>query len=106
MRNDGDAELVENAVKRCLDAVEDGWDEDDFRYVETEIRKTASSLREKMGWPDETDTEEMIISLRSRYGASQRALDNAKEYVVSVGRGWIRRLESGGDKRNGTGGLR
>ncbi len=87
--------IIREAIKRCTRAVEDGWEDDDFASIASEVKKTFRALYEKLGWPDDGRISEAIGALKARYNASRRGLESAQEFLRTIEKEWTGKAGSG-----------
>ena len=88
-------EITEDAVLRCRQVLEDGWEDENYRYIESSISKILYSLQEKVGIPSGLEIEKVMRAIKEKYGPGQMHLESAIGYLMHMEREWVEKLRSG-----------
>lgn len=88
-------DMVKEAINLCRQVIEDGWEDEQFKYVETNIKKILFSLEQKLGWPDTSEIEKRLRGLKDKFGPGQMHLETAIGYMVNAEREWLAHLGLG-----------
>lgn len=91
-------EMVKETITLCRQVIEDGWEDENFRYVETNVKKILFDLGEKLGWPDTSEIEKRLRGLKDKFGPGQAHLETAIGYMVNAQREWLEKLGDPGQR--------
>jgi hypothetical protein len=91
-------DMVKETITLCRQIIEDGWEDENFKYVETNVKKILFDLGEKLGWPDPSEIEKRLRGLKDKFGPGQIHLETAIGYMVSAQREWLEKLGSSGQR--------
>ncbi|MDD4012593.1 MAG: hypothetical protein PHW14_00165 [Candidatus Omnitrophica bacterium] len=83
------ADIVRDAITRCRQVMEDGWDEENYRYIETNIRKILYGLQEKVKVPSGNDIDKTLSVIKERFGPGQVALESCIGYLYHMEKEWV-----------------
>ena len=93
--------ILRAAIKRCYQASEDGWEDDDFGSIAREVKKIFSALSEKLGWPKDLEIEKKLRDLKDRYGNSRKGLEDLREAIDRIEKEWSDRVRGYGKVQDG-----
>lgn len=87
-------EMVRDAIVRCRQIIEDGWEDENHRYIESGVAKILYSLQEKTGIPSGQDIEKTMRAIKEKYGPGQMHLESAIGYLMHMEKEWLGKLGS------------
>lgn len=85
-------EIVSDAIERCRQVLEDGWEDENYRYIESGITKILHNLQEKVGIPSGHDIDRTISAIKEKYGPGQMHMESAIGCLMHVEREWLGKL--------------
>lgn len=88
-------EIVEGAVARCRQVLEDGWEDENYRYIESTITRILYGLEEKVGVPAAQEIDKVMRGIKEKYGPGQMHLESAIGYLMHVEKEWLAKIRSG-----------
>ena len=54
-------EIMEEGLLRCRQVLEDGWEDENYRYIESSITRILYDLQEKIGLPAAGEMEKVML---------------------------------------------
>jgi CHASE3 domain sensor protein len=89
-------EIMEEGLLKCRQALEDGWEDENYRYIESSITRILYDLQEKIGLPEAGEIEKVMRGIKEKYGPGQMHLESAIGYLMHMEKEWRTKLRSGG----------